>query len=361
MPDNPKPPPEGPRFQRTVRPSQPPAEAQKLISEAYAKAGRSFKPPKPGGEPEPADAKATAPGIPPPRPPGATPPTPSAPRTPAPPAPAKPPSGPARPAPAFAAEPRPFPPPPKGEWPPPYPPPEEKGAGDAAGRTTLPPKQRLRCYECGYEYDLTGRLKSTHCPKCRVALDLAGFTVDADCREELKTLATIRVTPRGIVRSAKLVAMDLELAGRMAGCEVEVFRRLTLLPGADFMKGEIRALDLRVDAGADTNFKGHAIFRNVEVIGHLQASVFASGTVTLRSTAGFTGSICAPRLVVEDGATLVGQVRVSPDSAAEVEKVREQAPSSKDNPRIMVGTLPAAMTAPAFRSNELPGEPDASA
>ena len=82
-------------------------------------------------------------------------------------------------------------------------PPGAPGATNAASpaRTTLPTKQHIRCYECSYEFDLTGRMGTTHCPKCRAALDLAGYTIDAECRETLKTLiAAMGVPVRAVLR-----------------------------------------------------------------------------------------------------------------------------------------------------------------
>jgi len=73
-------------------------------------------------------------------------------------------------------------------------------------RTTLPTKRHIRCYDCAYEFNLTGRMGNTYCPKCRASLDLAGYTIDAECRETLKTLGNIKITPHGIVTSAQLLA-----------------------------------------------------------------------------------------------------------------------------------------------------------
>ena len=75
---------------------------------------------------------------------------------------------------------------------------------------------------------------STHCPKCRTSLDLAGYTIDAECRETLKTLGKIKITPRGVVTSAQLLGTDVDLAGKVTNSSVEAFRELILFPGADF-------------------------------------------------------------------------------------------------------------------------------
>ena len=65
---------------------------------------------------------------------------------------------------------------------------DPSASNPAPARTTLPTKQHIRCYECTYEFDLTGRMGTTHCPKCRASLDLAGYTIDAECHETLTGL-----------------------------------------------------------------------------------------------------------------------------------------------------------------------------
>jgi hypothetical protein len=218
----------------------------------------------------------------------------------------------------------------------------------APARTTLPTKQHIRCYECAYEFDLTGRMGTTHCPKCRASLDLAGYTIDAECGETLKTLGKIKITPRGIVNSAQLLGTDVDLAGKVTNSSVEASRELILFPGAEFTRGNFKAVDLKLEAGGETIFRNPALYRNVDVIGTLTAPLYATGLVTIRASARFTGSICGGRLVVEDGATIDADANVSPEGLAEAEKMKEQMANLQPgaNERVVVTAI-APAAAPA--------------
>ncbi len=224
------------------------------------------------------------------------------------------------------------------------PPAGQTSAGASVQRTALPPKQHIRCYECNYEFDLTGRMHSTYCPKCRTTLDLAGYTIDTDCRETLKTLGTIRITPRGVVSTAKLVAMDVELSGKIIRSSVEAFGLAVIHPGADFARQDLRSQDLKIEAGAEVTFRGWAVYRNVEVVGTLNANVYATGTVTVRSSGRLTGGVSAARLVVEDGATLSLDANIGPQGLDEARTKREEAkvnpPEVEFDDHIVVPALP---------------------
>lgn len=212
-------------------------------------------------------------------------------------------------------------------------------------RTTLPTKRHIRCYDCAYEFNLTGRMGSTHCPKCRVSLDLAGYTIDTECRETLKTLGNIKITSHGIVTSAQLLGTDVDLAGKVTNSSIEALRELILFPGADFTRGDIKAVDLKIEAGGKATFHNPALYRNVEVIGTFIAPLYATGLITIRTGATFAGLIRGGRLIVEDGATFVADTNISAEGLAEARKMNEQMatfqPGVSERVLVTVATQPA--------------------
>ena len=236
----------------------------------------------------------------------------------------------------------------EGTRPPPVALPGKTNPVAAPARTTLPTKQHIRCYECAYEFDLTGRMGATHCPKCRASLDLAGYTIDAECRETLKTLGKIKITPRGIVTSAKLLGTDVELAGQVTASSVEATRELVLFPGAEFTRGDFKALDLRLEMGGEATFVHPLLYRNVDVIGALSGPLYATGLVILRASARFTGSIHAGRLIIEDGAIVDAEMNVSPEGLAEADKLRESLVDALPgaNERIVVASIASSVPTP---------------
>lgn len=188
----------------------------------------------------------------------------------------------------------------------------------------------------------------TYCPKCRTTLDLAGYTIDAASNETLKTLGTIRITRRGSVSGAHLLATTIDLSGRIKDSLAQAFDALIVRPGADFVRKEVVSSDLHVDTGADVKLNDDAAYRNVEISGRLQARLFATGVVTIRAGAVFSGTIIAGHLVVEEGATVQADLEISAEALEKAKKrfaeLRENPPLSWASERIIVPVPPEPET-----------------
>jgi len=233
---------------------------------------------------------------------------------------------------------------PPGPKQPPIDRPPKKESAVAPSRTTMPPRQHIRCFECGYEFNLTGRMHSTYCPKCRTTLDLAGYTIDSDCDEPLKTLGTIRITKRGVVSSSRMVATNIELLGKIKNTPSQAFESLILYPGAQFTRKDVKSADLRIESGAEVTFKNAVIYRNIDIAGTLRGTVYATGLVTLRSSGVFEGTINGRHLSVEEGGLLLGEMNISEDGLKQAEEKREEykenPPNAYEREKVKVPELP---------------------
>lgn len=195
-------------------------------------------------------------------------------------------------------------------------PPEGEPRQTHIGHTIKPTRYPIRCYDCGYEFQLTVRAQSTYCPKCRIMLDLVNYTIDGEWNDTLKTAGAIRITANGVVKSGKIMANDITLEGRLEGGTLEACRLLEVGPGSVFTEDAVSARDLRVGAGAQVVFKRKATFRDVEVLGFLKANLHASGLVSVRSGGFLRGRVRGPRLAVEEGGGLVADLKIESPAPA---------------------------------------------
>lgn len=67
----------------------------------------------------------------------------------------------------------------------------------------------------------------------------------------------------------------------------------------------------------------------VNVEGHFKGNISASERVEVSSSANIQGDLCAPKLVVAEGATLVGNFNISPDALKH--KAATTAPTTPQN------------------------------
>lgn len=205
---------------------------------------------------------------------------------------------------------------------PPAPAPPGAKAGAHFGRTAMPTRHEVRCYECRYEFSITGQAKQTHCPKCRAIIEMQDYCVEGDWAQDVKTAGTIHIAVGATVRDGVLIGGNIVLAGALKGGRVEAYRRLELAAGAQFTEEAIRARDLRVQAGAEIVLRQAASFREVEILGKLSGSVMVTGRIDIRAGGCLEGTARGPRLMVEEGGGLLAELRIG----AEDDLPRKPAP-----------------------------------
>ena len=191
----------------------------------------------------------------------------------------------------------------------------EKGAeatpriGSHIGRTVLPTKHDLTCYECGYAFQLTGRAQSTYCPKCRAQISLEDLRIEGESTRDVKTGATVHVAAGAVVRGGTITANDVILEGAIDGGRLRVFRWLELGPAARFDPSRADAANLRVRREARIELPAIR-FRDVEVLGDLKAVLRAEGLVSVKAGGVLGGEVYGPRLQVEEGGGLRAAVYI---------------------------------------------------
>jgi cytoskeletal protein CcmA (bactofilin family) len=174
----------------------------------------------------------------------------------------------------------------------------------------VPSKQLIECYECGYRFQLHGRLPKTNCNKCRATLDLSDHTIENRWTGTLKTAGAVRVTADGVIEAGSIVANDFILEGKVEAGLVKAMRKLELRPGARFSEHNLQATDLVIAAGANIAFLEPAEYRDVEIAGTLRVNLRATGITTIRAGGFLEGKVCSERLTVEAGGGLVGDVKL---------------------------------------------------
>jgi predicted Zn-ribbon and HTH transcriptional regulator len=199
--------------------------------------------------------------------------------------------------------------------------PDAQNLGARVARTTLPVKHQIDCYECGYKFQVHGRVTTTHCPKCRALLNLTDHVIDTEWVDTIKTAGTIRLTSTGILKNGDLIGADVIVEGIIEGGRARALRTIELGAGAIFSEKAVSGPDLRIASGADFKFKQDAKYRNVEVSGTLRARLEATGVITVKQGGLLEGDIQTEHLIVEDGGGLKAQLhiglKVEPDPESE--------------------------------------------
>lgn len=173
-----------------------------------------------------------------------------------------------------------------------------------------PPQRRVVCFECGALLEVPASAQSTMCKRCSRYVDLQDYRITSAVAKNFRTRGRFVVEPKGYVFNTETVADHVVLKGRFHG-KLTAEQSLTICTGAD-LKGSFTTAHLIIPA--ENQFHWPAVLKTVsaEIAGELAATLHATGTVTLRSTARWFGELTAGNVVVEAGAVVVGSLRIGP-------------------------------------------------
>ncbi len=186
-----------------------------------------------------------------------------------------------------------------------------RGSGKGISHTVMPTRFEIICYDCGFEFKVTGRADYTFCPKCRKRLDRTDHVISGAITEDVTTAGKIHLTPDASLESATLIAGELILDGTAKSGLIQVNGKLEIGPKASFSEKNINARDLCVPVDSRITLRRKSEFRNVEIHGALRARITTTGVVIIKSGGLFRGEICSPRMVVEEGGGLIADAAIN--------------------------------------------------
>ena len=189
---------------------------------------------------------------------------------------------------------------------------EDQLKDSARPRAPLPakPDQRtITCFDCGAELDVPTSAESTMCKRCSSYVDLKDYRIDSAVSKNFKTKGAFVVEPKGYVFNTEAVVEDAVIKGRFLG-KLEAQGSVTFHTGADF-RGSFKAAMLIVPADNRFYWPEPICVPSVDVSGELIANVTVSQVLHLHSTARMFGNVEAQNVVIEEGAVVVGHLRIA--------------------------------------------------
>jgi cytoskeletal protein CcmA (bactofilin family) len=168
--------------------------------------------------------------------------------------------------------------------------------------------RRITCFECGAELDVPPSAESSMCKKCSRYLDLHDYRITTSLAKNFKTKGRFVVEPKGSVFNTDTTGGEVVIKGKFHG-KLTAEQSLTIYSDAE-IKGSLTAAHLIIPTENHFRWPDRLNVGSAEIAGELAATVHATGTVTLRSTARWFGDLVAGNLVVEAGAVVVGKLQI---------------------------------------------------
>ena len=171
-----------------------------------------------------------------------------------------------------------------------------------------PERRRVTCFECGAELEVAATAESTMCKRCSRYVDLKDYHIAAGVSKNFKTKGTFVIEPKGYVFNSETLAGDAVVKGRFLG-KLVAERSLTIYSTAE-IKGSFTAGQLIIPTANYFRWAELIKIGSAEIAGELVANLQAKGTILLRSTARLFGNLEGGTLAIEEGAVVVGDMRI---------------------------------------------------
>lgn len=174
--------------------------------------------------------------------------------------------------------------------------------------------KQVACFKCGTELEVPLSALSTMCKRCGSHVDLRDYYIANAVSKNFKTKGRFVIEPGGFLFNTDSIAGDAVVKGRLLG-QLKAERSLEIYSSAD-IKGRFEAAKLIVPVGERFRWAETIKVGAADIGGELAANVCAQGLVMLRAAARFFGNIEAQNLIVEEGAVVVGNMRVGGGAGA---------------------------------------------
>ena len=168
--------------------------------------------------------------------------------------------------------------------------------------------RRINCFECGTELEVPVIAQSTMCKRCSTHIDLRDYQINNAVSKNFKTKGRFVIEAKAYVFNSEATVGEAIIKGKFLG-KLAAERSLTIYSTAD-IKGNFKTAKLIIPAENHFRWKEEIKVGSAEIAGELAANLHADGTVLLKATARMFGNVEAKCFIVEEGAVIVGRLRV---------------------------------------------------
>jgi cytoskeletal protein CcmA (bactofilin family) len=169
-------------------------------------------------------------------------------------------------------------------------------------------QRSITCFDCGAELEVAASAESTMCKRCSRHIDLRDYHIANAVSKNFKTKGAFVIEPKGFIFNTEIIAGDAIIKGRLLG-RLVAERSLTIYSTAE-IKGHFNAARLVIPAANHFRWKEPIKVGTAEIGGEIVANLHVNGTILLKSTARLFGDVEAGEAIIEEGAVVVGNLRI---------------------------------------------------
>lgn len=167
--------------------------------------------------------------------------------------------------------------------------------------------KQVTCFKCGVELDVALTAMSTMCKRCGSHVDLRDYQITNAVSKNFKTKGRFVIEPSGFLFNTESIAGEAIIKGRLLG---QITAESLEIHNSAEIKGRFKTAHLILPVEQRFRWPEAISLVSAVIAGELVADLRATGKVVLKASARLFGNVEAGDLVVEEGAVVVGSMKV---------------------------------------------------
>jgi len=167
--------------------------------------------------------------------------------------------------------------------------------------------RRVSCFQCGTELEVSPSAQSTMCKRCSGHVDLRDYEFASTVSKNFKTKGRCVLHEGACLLNTESTfghaILKGKVIGRIAADALEIHRTAEI-------KGGFTAGTLIIPADTVFRWRETVALNQADIAGELIANLQAVGVVKVRATGRLFGNIVGRGLEIEDGAVIVGSMKI---------------------------------------------------
>jgi cytoskeletal protein CcmA (bactofilin family) len=191
----------------------------------------------------------------------------------------------------------------------------------AAATTT--PKRAVICFDCRLEHHVSRASISTLCPACSCYIDLRDALVTDRILDRIRTRGDVHVEKKGILGGSSITCGNITIIGQVLG---SVYASGTIIiRSSNTFRGEIRCHKLIIEKKVQAQFLQAVHADTAEVQGDAVGKFHITNRLVLGPKSSIEGSVEAKSITMPPTATVNGPLVINPNTKANL-----HAPTSEE-------------------------------
>lgn len=169
--------------------------------------------------------------------------------------------------------------------------------------------KEVDCGKCQHKFKVGRSAKSTTCPSCSATICMEDFDINIAHNSPIDTRGDVMVRRNGVVQTTEIRCRDLRVQQGQVNASLFCTGDITLKTSG-LIDGEIRCNRLVIEKGSDVQFSRPIQAAEVEIQAKVTGNIQCTGRVLLTSTGSVHGDVTARSIGIDPGGELDGSMNI---------------------------------------------------